>query len=89
MFKLPTWGGRYNPFINAFKARGILNSNRNIKAHGNLIKRCIKNVPITLTDVKKKSRIRRKIDSCVLTVCEPTRIEVIRIFSASPAQFEG
>ena len=53
MFKLLTWGGRYNPFINAFKARGILNSNRNIKAHGNLIKRCVKNVPITLTDVKQ------------------------------------
>ena len=42
MFKLPTWGGRYNPFINTFKARGILNSNRNIKAHGNLMKRCVK-----------------------------------------------
>ena len=26
MFKLSTWGDRYNPFINAFKARGILNS---------------------------------------------------------------
>ena len=26
MFKLPTWVGKYNLFINAFKVRGILNS---------------------------------------------------------------
>ena len=47
MFKLPTSGGRYNLFINAFKMPNILDSNRNIKAYSNLIKRCVKNVPIT------------------------------------------
>ena len=30
---------RYAIFINAFKARGILNSHRNNKVHGNLIMR--------------------------------------------------
>ena len=32
----------YAIIINAFKVRGILNSHRNIKVHGNLIERCVK-----------------------------------------------
>ena len=52
MFKLPTWGGRYNPFINAFKERGILNSHRDIKVHGKLIKRCVKMVRSAFASVK-------------------------------------
>ena len=88
MFKLPTWGGRYSPFINAFKAPGILNSHRDIKVHGRLIKRCVKNGSIRI--YKRKTILElENIDSCVLKFCESTRIKVKRIFSVPPAQFEG
>ena len=88
MFKLPTWVGKYNLFINAFKVRGILNSSEKIKVHSNLIKRCVKNVPIRI--YKRKTILElENIESRVLNFCESTRIKVIRIFSVSPAHFEG
>ena len=37
-------GYGYAIIINAFKACGILNSHRDIKVHGKLIKRCVKMV---------------------------------------------
>ena len=88
MFKLPTWVGKYNLFINAFKARGILNSSEKIKVHSNLVKRCVKNVPIRI--YKRKTILElENIESRVLNFCESTRIKVTRIFSVSPAHFEG
>ena len=79
MFKLPTWVGKYNLFINAFKVRGILNKSEKIKVHSNLIKRCVKNVPICI--YKRKTILElENIESRVLNFCESTRIKVKRIF---------
>lgn len=47
------WDMGYSISINAFKPSGILNKYRDIKGHSILIMRWVKNVPISLTDVKR------------------------------------
>ena len=74
---------RYAIFINAFKAPGILNNYRDIKAHSILIMRCVKNVPITLTDVKRFENLKKKNDSFPFKILRTNKNENHRNFFQS------